>query len=126
MANDAGMQLIVHKNKDGLKNNINPFDHGSEIHTDIMKTQALKQALDIHKFDFAFGGARRDEEKSRAKERILSFRSESHVWDPKIKDLNFGIYIILTKKNQRALECSQSRTGQSSIFGNIFIKNLFQ
>ena len=83
MANDAGMQLIVHKNKDGLKNNINPFDHGSEIHTDIMKTQALKQALDIHKFDFAFGGARRDEEKSRAKERILSFRSESHVWDPK-------------------------------------------
>ncbi|MDC1150355.1 sulfate adenylyltransferase subunit CysD [Gammaproteobacteria bacterium] len=83
MANDAGMELIVHKNQDGLKNNINPFDHGSEIHTDIMKTQALKQALDIHKFDFAFGGARRDEEKSRAKERILSFRSESHAWDPK-------------------------------------------
>lgn len=83
MAIDAGMKLIVHKNKDGVDKNINPFDHGSEIHTDIMKTQALKQALDAHKFDFAFGGARRDEEKSRAKERILSFRSESHVWDPK-------------------------------------------
>jgi len=83
MASDAGMQLIVHKNQTGVDQNINPFDHGSEIHTDIMKTQALKQALDTHKFDFAFGGARRDEEKSRAKERILSFRSESHVWDPK-------------------------------------------
>ena len=83
MASDAGMKLIIHKNQDGLEQNINPFDHGSEIHTDIMKTQALKQALDIYKFDFAFGGARRDEEKSRAKERILSFRSESHVWDPK-------------------------------------------
>ena len=83
MAKDAGMELIVHKNQEGVDQNINPFDHGSEIHTDIMKTQSLKQALDIHKFDFAFGGARRDEEKSRAKERILSFRSETHVWDPK-------------------------------------------
>ena len=83
MASDAGMSLIVHKNKNGVEQGINPFDHGSEIHTDVMKTQALKQALDIHKFDFAFGGARRDEEKSRAKERILSFRSESHAWDPK-------------------------------------------
>tara|TARA_Y100000385_G_scaffold96677_1_gene100042 strand:+ start:128 stop:1624 length:1497 start_codon:yes stop_codon:yes gene_type:complete len=83
MANDAGMQLIVYKNQDGAEQGINPFDHGSEIHTNIMKTQALKQALDIHKFDFAFGGARRDEEKSRAKERILSFRSESHEWNPK-------------------------------------------
>ena len=83
MASDAGMQLIVYKNQDGVDQGINPFDHGSEIHTDIMKTQALKQALDVHKFDFAFGGARRDEEKSRAKERILSFRSETHEWDPK-------------------------------------------
>ena len=80
---DAGMELIVFKNKDGLSKGINPFDHGSEIHTDIMKTQALKEALDFYGFDFAFGGARRDEEKSRAKERILSFRSSSHVWDPK-------------------------------------------
>jgi sulfate adenylyltransferase subunit 2 len=83
MAKEAGMELIIYKNQDGVDQNINPFDHGSDIHTDIMKTQALKQALDIYNFDFAFGGARRDEEKSRAKERILSFRSQDHVWDPK-------------------------------------------
>jgi sulfate adenylyltransferase subunit 2 len=73
----------VHVNPEGLKMNINPFVHGSTIHTDIMKTQALKQALDTHGFDAAFGGARRDEEKSRAKERIFSFRSAQHHWDPK-------------------------------------------
>jgi sulfate adenylyltransferase subunit 2 len=83
ISKNAGMDLIVFKNVDGVNKNINPFDHGSEIHTDVMKTQALKMALDKYKFDFAFGGARRDEEKSRAKERILSFRSESHSWDPK-------------------------------------------
>jgi sulfate adenylyltransferase subunit 2 len=103
MANDAGMQLIVHKNQDGVKNNINPFDHGSEIHTDVMKTQALKQALDTHKFDFAFGGARRDEEKSRAKERILSFRSESHVWDPKNQRPElWDLYNFNKKKSESA------------------------
>jgi sulfate adenylyltransferase subunit 2 len=79
----TGMELIVHANPDGIKKNINPFDHGSNLHTDIMKTQGLKQALDINKFDVAFGGARRDEEKSRAKERIFSFRNTSHGWDPK-------------------------------------------
>jgi sulfate adenylyltransferase subunit 2 len=73
----------VHVNADGLKMNINPFVHGSTIHTDIMKTQALKQALDKYGFDAAFGGARRDEEKSRAKERIFSFRSRQHHWDPR-------------------------------------------
>ncbi|MEM9107656.1 MAG: sulfate adenylyltransferase subunit CysD, partial [Pseudomonadota bacterium] len=82
-AADAGMRLIVHSNPDGLAKNINPLDHGSAVHTDIMKTQALKQALDKGGYDVAFGGARRDEEKSRAKERIFSFRSESHRWDPK-------------------------------------------
>ena len=82
-AAEAGMQLIVHTNPDGLAMGINPFVHGSAIHTDIMKTQALKQALDKHGFDAAFGGARRDEEKSRAKERIFSFRSTRHTWDPK-------------------------------------------
>ena len=103
MANDAGMQLIVYKNQDGLEQNINPFDHGSEIHTDIMKTQALKQALDINKFDFAFGGARRDEEKSRAKERILSFRSESHVWDPKNQRPElWDLYNFNKKKSESA------------------------
>ncbi|MFL2517281.1 MAG: sulfate adenylyltransferase subunit CysD [Candidatus Azotimanducaceae bacterium] len=83
MAEESGMDLIVHINPEGVEKNINPFDHGSALHTDIMKTQGLKQALDAHKFDVAFGGARRDEEKSRAKERIFSFRSKSHRWDPK-------------------------------------------
>lgn len=83
MAEKLGMKLIVHQNPEGLKMNINPFVHGSSKHTDIMKTQGLKQALDKHGFDAAFGGARRDEEKSRAKERVYSFRDEHHRWDPK-------------------------------------------
>jgi len=82
MAAEAGMRLIVHTSEEGLKAGINPFDHGAN-YTRIMKTEALKNALDIHGFDAAFGGARRDEEKSRAKERIFSFRSASHAWDPK-------------------------------------------
>jgi sulfate adenylyltransferase subunit 2 len=77
------LDLLVHINKDGLKNNIGPISHGSKMHTDVMKTQALKQALNKHKFDAALGGARRDEEKSRAKERIFSFRDTQHRWDPK-------------------------------------------
>jgi len=77
------LQLIVHTNADGVAQGINPFTHGSTIHTDVMKTQALKQALDMHGFDAAFGGARRDEEKSRAKERVFSFRAAQHRWDPK-------------------------------------------
>ena len=80
---ELGLELLVHVNPEGLKLNINPFVHGSTIHTDIMKTQGLKQALDKYGFDAAFGGARRDEEKSRAKERIFSFRSAQHSWDPK-------------------------------------------
>ena len=83
MARELGIDLIVHVNPDGLRMNINPFTHGSAIHTDIMKTQGLKQALEKYGFDAAFGGARRDEEKSRAKERIFSFRSAQHRWDPK-------------------------------------------
>ena len=94
MAKESGMDLIIHVNPDGIEKNINPLDHGSSIHTDIMKTQGLKQAIDKYKFDVAFGGARRDEEKSRAKERICSFRSITHRWDPKIKDQSCGIYII--------------------------------
>ena len=77
------LDLIVHINDEGVKNNIGPITHGSKLHTDVMKTQALKQALNKYKFDAAFGGARRDEEKSRAKERIFSFRDENHHWDPK-------------------------------------------
>ena len=82
MAQDSGMQLLVHHNPDAMARGINPFDHGA-LHTDLWKTEGLKQALDKYGFDAAFGGARRDEEKSRAKERIFSFRSASHRWDPK-------------------------------------------
>ncbi len=83
MAEECNVDLIVHKNPDGLAMDINPFVHGSAKHTDIMKTVGLKQALDAHGFDAAFGGARRDEEKSRAKERVYSFRDKHHRWDPK-------------------------------------------
>ncbi|HEY5020614.1 MAG TPA: sulfate adenylyltransferase subunit CysD [Steroidobacteraceae bacterium] len=78
-----GLELIVHVNPDGVAKGINPFVHGAALHTDIMKTQGLRQALDLHGFDAAFGGARRDEEKSRAKERVFSMRSSQHRWDPK-------------------------------------------
>jgi sulfate adenylyltransferase subunit 2 len=83
MAREHDLDLIVHTNQDGVQQGINPFDHGSAVYTDIMKTVALKQALDEHRFDVAFGGARRDEERSRAKERVFSFRSAEHRWDPK-------------------------------------------
>jgi sulfate adenylyltransferase subunit 2 len=79
---DAGMELLVHQNPEAIEKSINPFDHGA-LHTDMWKTEGLKQALDAHRFDAAFGGARRDEEKSRAKERVFSFRAANHQWDPK-------------------------------------------
>ncbi|MBJ7497490.1 MAG: sulfate adenylyltransferase subunit CysD [Gemmataceae bacterium] len=85
MAEESGMELIVHTNPEGQKAGINPFTHGSSYYTDVMKTQGLRQALDHHGFDVVFGGARRDEEKSRAKERIFSFRSAGHRWDPKLQ-----------------------------------------
>nr|WP_288350732.1 sulfate adenylyltransferase subunit CysD [uncultured Thalassospira sp.] len=83
MAAEYGFDLIVHINQDGVKQGIGPFTHGSSLHTDVMKTESLKQALNKYKFDAAFGGARRDEEKARAKERVFSFRTETHRWDPK-------------------------------------------
>lgn len=83
VAAQDGIDLKVFSNPKGVRDNINPIDHGSEVHTDIMKTQALKMALHQYEYDLAFGGARRDEEQSRAKERIFSFRTESHTWDPK-------------------------------------------
>ncbi|ADG94737.1 sulfate adenylyltransferase, small subunit [Arcobacter nitrofigilis DSM 7299] len=82
-AKEVGMELIVYSNPKGIEMNISPFTHGSAVHTDIMKTEGLKQMLNMQKFDAVFGGARRDEEKSRAKERIYSFRDENHRWDPK-------------------------------------------
>lgn len=83
MAEEMNLKVLVHTNPEGVENNVNPFDFGSDTYTDIMKTQGLKQALDKYGFDAAFGGARRDEEKSRAKERVLSFRTKTHQWDPK-------------------------------------------
>ena len=83
MARESGMSLLVHTNPEAIEKSINPFDHGSALHTDITKTEGLKQALNHYKFDLVFGGARRDEEKSRAKERVFSFRTSTHRWDPK-------------------------------------------
>jgi len=83
MVSDYGLDLLVHVNEEGVSQGIGPFSHGSAVHTDVMKTEGLRQALDKYKFDAAFGGARRDEEKSRAKERIFSFRTAAHRWDPK-------------------------------------------
>src|SRR6478736_1119149 len=84
-ARELGVNLIVHINEDGVRDGINPFDSGSRLHTDVMKTQGLRQALEKYGYDAAFGGARRDEEKSRAKERVFSLRSARHRWDPKLQ-----------------------------------------
>ena len=81
-AAELGLELIVHVNEEGLRTGISPFTHSSAVHTDVMKTHALKQALEQHGFDAAIGGARRDEEKSRSKERVFSFRTANHRWDP--------------------------------------------
>jgi sulfate adenylyltransferase subunit 2 len=92
---ELGLDLIVHRNPECERLGINPFDHGSATHTDMWKTEGLKQALDLHKFDAAFGGARRDEEKSRAKERIFSIRSAQHRWDPKLQRPElWGLYNV--------------------------------
>jgi sulfate adenylyltransferase subunit 2 len=99
IAQKSGMDLLVHVNPDAISKDINPFDHGSALHTDITKTKGLKQALDHYKFDVVFGGARRDEEKSRAKERIFSFRTQSHQWDPKQQRPELW-NIYNTRKNQ--------------------------
>lgn len=95
------LELIVHVNPEGRARGIGPFTHGSQLHTDVMKTQALKQALDAHAFDAAFGGARRDEEKSRAKERVVSFRSSAHGWDPKQQRPElWSLYNTRTRKGE--------------------------
>ncbi|MBV1857731.1 MAG: sulfate adenylyltransferase subunit CysD [Nannocystaceae bacterium] len=100
-AKELGLELIVHTNEDGVKQGINPFDHGSAAYTDVMKTQGLRQALNKHRFDAAFGGARRDEEKSRAKERVFSFRDENHRWDPKNQRPElWNIYNARVKKDE--------------------------
>lgn len=118
MAKQAGMELIVHTNQEGLAANINPFDHGSAKYTDIMKTDALKQALDQYGFDAAFGGARRDEEKSRAKERVYSFRDRFHRWDPKTNAPSYGTYITVASTVENPFASSHSQTGLNSTSGN--------
>ena len=122
-AADSGMKLIVHRNPEGVAKNINPIDHGSAVHTDIMKTQGLKQALDEGQYDVAFGGARRDEEKSRAKERILSFRSNTHRWDPKNQRPElWNIYNTTIRKGE-SIRAFPSPTGPSWMCGNISTAN---
>ena len=125
MARESGMELLVHINPEGVAKNINPFDHGSALHTDIMKTEGLKQALDAHGFDVAFGGARRDEEKSRAKERIFSFRNELHRWDPKNQRPELWNLYNCRKNREKVFESSRSRIGQSWTFGNTSTESIF-
>lgn len=114
-----GCELLVHRNPEGVAMGINPFIHGSAKHTDIMKTEGLKQALNKYGFDAAFGGARRDEEKSRAKERIYSFRDRFHRWDPKTSARSCGTTITARLTKAKVSASSRCPTGLSWIFGNI-------
>ena len=111
-----GVELRVHVNPDGLRDGISPVTHGSAVHTAVMKTEGLKQALDAGGYDAAIGGARRDEEASRAKERVFSFRSAQHRWDPK-NVRNLGTCTTRASRPGRACACSRCRTGPSSMSG---------
>lgn len=125
MAKKLGMKLIVHQNPEGLAMNINPFVHGSSMHTDIMKTQGLKQALDKYGFDAAFGGARRDEEKSRAKERVYSFRDEHHRWDPKNQRPElWNIYNGKVHKGESIRVFPLSNWAELDIWQYIYLENI--
>ncbi len=120
-----GLDLIVHINPDGLAKKVNPFDHGSALHTQIMKTDALKQALDKYGFDAAFGGARRDEEKSRAKERIFSFRDTRHRWDPKNQRPElWNIYNARKNKGESIRVFPLSNWTELDIWQYIFLENI--
>jgi sulfate adenylyltransferase subunit 2 len=125
MAEKYDLNLLVHTNPDGVAQNINPFDHGSAKHTDIMKTVALKQALDHYKFDAAFGGARRDEEKSRAKERVYSFRDENHRWDPKNQRPElWNIYNSQINKGESIRVFPMSNWTELDIWQYIYLENI--
>ena len=120
-----GFDLIVHVNPEGLAMNINPFTHGSAVHTDIWKTQGLKQALEQHSFDLAFGGARRDEEKSRAKERIFSFRSAQHRWDPKMQRPElWRLYNARKNKGESIRVFPLSNWTELDIWQYIYLENI--
>jgi sulfate adenylyltransferase subunit 2 len=125
VAKKHDLNLLVHSNPDGLAQNINPFEHGSAKHTDIMKTVALKQALNHYKFDAAFGGARRDEEKSRAKERVYSFRDENHRWDPKNQRPElWNIYNSQINKGESIRVFPMSNWTELDIWQYIYLENI--
>jgi sulfate adenylyltransferase subunit 2 len=125
MVKKFDLKLLIHTNPDGLLQGINPFTHGSQIHTDIMKTQALKQALDEHQFDVAFGGARRDEEKSRAKERIFSFRNAQHRWDPKNQRPElWNLYNTKKNKGESIRVFPLSNWTELDIWQYIYLENI--
>ncbi|EAK5229594.1 sulfate adenylyltransferase subunit CysD [Campylobacter jejuni] len=124
-AKELGMELIVYANPKGKEINISPFIHGSNMHTDIMKTQALKQMLDLYQFDAVFGGARRDEEKSRAKERIYSFRDENHTWDPKNQRPElWNLYNGRHKKGESIRVFPLSNWTELDIWQYIYLENI--
>jgi len=125
MATEHGFDLLVYKNPEGIENNINPFDHGSSKHTDIWKTQGLKQALDKYGFDAAFGGARRDEEKSRAKERVYSFRDKNHRWNPKAQRPElWNIYNSKVEKGESIRVFPLSNWTELDIWQYIYLENI--
>jgi len=124
-AKEMGWDLIVHSNMEGYESGVGPFTHGSKVHTDIMKTQALLQALNLYKFDAAFGGARRDEEKSRAKERIFSFRDQYHQWDPKNQRPElWNIYNTKIKKGESIRVFPISNWTELDIWQYIRLENI--
>ncbi len=124
-ATELGFELLVHTNVEGAKDNINPFTHGSSIYTHVMKTEALKQALDKHGFDAAFGGARRDEEKSRAKERIFSFRTKNHRWDPKNQRPElWNLYNARVNKGESIRAFPLSNWTELDIWQYIYLENI--
>jgi sulfate adenylyltransferase subunit 2 len=125
MAAESGMELLVHKNPDAIAKNINPFTHGSQVHTDTWKTEGLKQALDKYQFDAAFGGARRDEEKSRAKERVFSFRSAQHRWDPKNQRPElWRLYNTRKKKGESIRIFPLSNWTELDVWQYIYLENV--
>nr|WP_246624771.1 sulfate adenylyltransferase subunit CysD [Oceanobacter mangrovi] len=125
MAKEVGMDLLVHINQEGVEQGIGPFTHGSSKHTDVMKTQGLKQALDKYKFDAAFGGARRDEEKSRAKERVYSFRDSKHRWDPKNQRPElWNIYNGKVNKGESIRVFPLSNWTELDIWQYIYLENI--
>jgi len=125
MVQKLGMDLIVHTNEEGVEQGVGPFTHGSSVHTDIMKTQSLKQALNKYQFDAAFGGARRDEEKSRAKERVYSFRDKNHRWDPKNQRPElWNIYNGRVNKGESIRVFPLSNWTELDIWQYIYLENI--